>query len=59
MQLTARVLENDFVRLEPMEARHYEGLKAAGADPSIWTLQPFNIDKGFDAYFAWIREEQV
>ncbi|MBI3438666.1 MAG: GNAT family N-acetyltransferase [Proteobacteria bacterium] len=59
MNLTARVLENDFVRLEPMEARHYEGLKAAGADPTIWTLQPFNIDEGFDAYFAWIREEQA
>ena len=33
MQLTARVLENEFVRLEPMEDCHYEGLKAAGADP--------------------------
>jgi RimJ/RimL family protein N-acetyltransferase len=59
MQLSARVLENAFVRLEPMEDRHYDGLKAAAADPSIFKLQPFNMALGFDAYFAYIRGEQA
>src|SRR5262249_9530415 len=58
MNLAARVLENDFVRLEPMEDRHYDGLKAAGADPAVFNLQPFNMAQGFDAYFAYIRGEQ-
>ena len=44
-------LENRHVALEPLEERHREGLRAAGASDAIWTLQPFNIHEGFDAYF--------
>ncbi|HEY0648259.1 GNAT family protein [Phenylobacterium sp.] len=37
MQLEARVLENRFVRMEPMEERHKEELRAAcAADPATW-----------------------
>lgn len=59
MNLEHKTLSNAFVRLEPMEDRHYEGLKAAAADPEVFRLQPFNMAKGFDAYFAYIRGEQA
>ena len=37
MQLEAKVLENDFVRLEPLAERHKEELRAAcAADPATW-----------------------
>jgi len=59
MKLEHIALANAFVRLEPMENRHYEGLKAAGADPAVFKLQPFNMAQGFDVYFAYIRGEQA
>src|SRR5262249_24529144 len=59
MDLAATILANDFVRLEPMDDRHYEGLKAAAADPEIFRLQPFNMALGFDPDFAFIRGEQA
>lgn len=37
MQLEPRVLENRFLRLEPFEEHHREGLRAAcDADPALW-----------------------
>jgi RimJ/RimL family protein N-acetyltransferase len=44
MNLESRVLENRFVRLEPMAERHREELRAAcEADPAVWTeLYPFS-----------------
>lgn len=37
MRLESRVLENRFVRLEPLAARHKESLRAAcAADPALW-----------------------
>jgi RimJ/RimL family protein N-acetyltransferase len=44
MDLKAAVLENRFVRLEPMAERHREGLRAAcEADPDVWPeLYPFS-----------------
>ncbi|MEO5492619.1 MAG: GNAT family protein [Sphingomonas sp.] len=56
--LTAQVLSNTHVTLEPTEERHRAALAAAGADPAIWTLQPFNIAEGFDAYFDWLLGER-
>jgi RimJ/RimL family protein N-acetyltransferase len=56
--LTAQVLSNAHVKLEPTEERHRAALAAAGADPAIWTLQPFNIAEGFDAYFDWLLGER-
>ena len=34
--LPPTVLANSVVRLEPMEARHLEGLAAIAGDPAIW-----------------------
>jgi len=56
--LTAQRLSNAHVTLEPTEERHRAALAAAGADPAIWTLQPFNIAEGFDAYFDWLLGER-
>lgn len=57
-KLTAQRLSNAHVTLEPTEERHRAALAAAGADPAIWTLQPFNIHEGFDAYFDWLLGER-
>ncbi|QDZ09016.1 GNAT family N-acetyltransferase [Sphingomonas panacisoli] len=51
-------MSNAHVTLEPTEERHRAALAAAGADPAIWTLQPFNIAEGFDAYFDWLVGER-
>jgi RimJ/RimL family protein N-acetyltransferase len=44
MNLAPTLLENRFVRLEPMAQAHREGLRAAcEADPDVWTrLYPFS-----------------
>lgn len=42
-----------------MAEEHRKALSEAGADPTIWTLQPFNIAEGFDAYFDWLLSEQA
>jgi RimJ/RimL family protein N-acetyltransferase len=44
MRLEPKILENRFVRLEPMSEAHREGLRAAcDADPDIWLrLYPFS-----------------
>jgi N-acetyltransferase len=38
MQFTAKVLEGDLVRLEPLAAHHKAGLAAAIADGELWKL---------------------
>lgn len=38
----AVTLENDFVRLEPIEERHREALRAAGDDPALWRFASVN-----------------
>lgn len=44
MKLEAKTLEGRFVRLEPLEPRHYEALKRAiEADQEIWPLYPFDM----------------
>mgnify|MGYP000868680663 FL=1 len=53
----APVLENAFVRLEPFEERHREGLRAAAADPALWRFNSLNqnnatFDRYFDHYLA-------
>ena len=56
MQLDAQVLENRYVRLEPMIEAHREDLRAAcAADPATWNdLYPFSmLGEGFDV--AWGR----
>lgn len=56
--LTPTILSNAHVTLEPTEERHRAALAAAGSAPEIWTLQPFNIAQGFDAYFDWLLGER-
>jgi RimJ/RimL family protein N-acetyltransferase len=55
MQLEPKVLENAFVRLEPMAQSHREDLRAAcAADPQTWLeLYPYSmLDEAFDANWA-------
>jgi N-acetyltransferase len=53
MKLEARVLQGRFVRLEPLERRHYGQLKrACDADPEIWVLYPFRMDGEHFAVWA-------
>jgi RimJ/RimL family protein N-acetyltransferase len=45
-------LENAFVRLEPIEERHREPLRAAGAEPELWRFHPMNFfNQSFDSWF--------
>lgn len=59
MQLTANVLEDRHVRLEPMAEAHREDLRAAcDADPATWTdLYPYSLagdefDRGWARFYA-------
>ena len=52
MQLTPTILENDWVRLEPMTELHRETLRPLAADPNIWALMTLRGDgEHFDAWF--------
>lgn len=62
MNLTAAVLENDFVRLEPFEDRHKEPLRlACDADPDLWPTFYYMSLGGdrFDAGWASLRAQQA
>ncbi|MFW6412992.1 MAG: GNAT family N-acetyltransferase [Oceanicaulis sp.] len=51
MKLVARPLQNPYVRLEPLEARHREPLRPLAADPSLWVQTTLNASTDFDAWF--------
>ena len=52
MKLEAKTLEGRFVRLEPLEPRHYEALRqACEADAEIWQLYPFDM-RG-NHFYVW------
>lgn len=51
MDLSFIPLENDFVRLEPLEQRHRDGLRALAADESLWTHTALNAARDFDTWF--------
>jgi RimJ/RimL family protein N-acetyltransferase len=62
MQIEPKVLEDRFVRLEPMGEAHREGLRAAcDADREIWTqLYPFSwAGDEFDATWAKLMDDVV
>lgn len=62
MKLIPQVLENPFVRLEPMDDAHREGLRAAcNADQRIWTeLYPFSwANEHFEPTWAKLRRDQA
>jgi RimJ/RimL family protein N-acetyltransferase len=46
MKLEPVVLENRFVRMEPMEERHREPLRAAANDPDLWRFASINQHAG-------------
>ncbi len=49
MKLRPVVLEGHVVRLEPLEARHFDAaLTAALSDPSIWTYIPYRVRERAD-----------
>jgi RimJ/RimL family protein N-acetyltransferase len=51
MRLEPAILENDFVRLETLEERHREPLRAAGDDPDLWRFAVTNQHgSNFDAW---------
>lgn len=51
MKLEPVVLENAFVRMEPLEERHREPLRTAAADPDLWRFARVNQHGGdFDAW---------
>jgi RimJ/RimL family protein N-acetyltransferase len=55
------LLENDFVRLEPLADRHREPLReAAGADQEIWTIYPYSMaGEHFDPFWERIQAERA
>lgn len=53
MSLSPVVLENAFVRLEPLEERHREPLRAAGNDPDLWRFANVNLNN--DNFDAWME----
>jgi RimJ/RimL family protein N-acetyltransferase len=60
MNLAAATLANKFVRLEPFEARHRDGLiEAAHADMSIFRHMPYPVAReGYGGWFDWLMKEQ-
>jgi RimJ/RimL family protein N-acetyltransferase len=51
MSIEPVVLENAFVRLEPLENRHRGPLRDAGNDPDLWRFANVNLDNtSFDAW---------
>ena len=52
MSLDRVVLENAFVRLEPIEERHREGLRRAVADPDLWRYA--SVNQHNDDFDAWM-----
>jgi N-acetyltransferase len=61
MELSARILENAWVRLEPLEERHRaEMIAAAEADPKIFRHMPYPVEKdGFAPSFDWLLNERA
>ncbi|TGY88467.1 N-acetyltransferase [Marinicauda algicola] len=52
MNLAPRLIENEFVRLEPLDARHREALRPLADDKSLWTQSVMRADgRYFDAWF--------
>ncbi|MGQ0531483.1 MAG: GNAT family N-acetyltransferase [Caulobacteraceae bacterium] len=60
MELAARILENRFIRVEPLEERHRAALIAmAEAEPAIFRLMPYPVaENGFGPSFDWLIKER-
>ncbi len=54
------ILENAFVRLEPLAERHREPLRAVGNDPDLWRFHFLNQHNAtFDHYFDSALKERA
>lgn len=51
-KLEPRILTGQYVRLEPLEPRHYDGLIAAGSDPALWKYMPIDAETGYRGKLA-------
>lgn len=56
MRLPIHALENAWVRLEPIEERHREPLRAAAAEPALWRWFP---DRGDGAHFDGLFDDRL
>lgn len=61
MKLIASVLENDFIRLEPLADHHRDALReAANADQDIWAIYPYSMaGEHFDPFWERMRAEHA
>lgn len=56
MNVEPVVLENEFVRLEPVDERHREGLRSAARESALFDYMPADLSGAdFDKWFAWSR----
>ena len=60
MKLSPIILENAFVRLDPLDEHHREPLREAGNDPDLWRFANVNLDNtNFDAWIDHRLTEAV
>ncbi|HMD00817.1 MAG TPA: hypothetical protein VKH37_11725, partial [Ferruginibacter sp.] len=54
------ILEDDLVRLEPLEEKHFELLLPTAMEPSLWlfTVAKVNSPEAFRKYFDTAMEEK-
>lgn len=52
----SRRLEGRLVILEPLEARHEDGLYEAAADPEVWRWMHASSGESREAFHAWMKE---
>lgn len=53
----ARRLEGSLVTLEPLEARHEEGLyRAARRDPEVWRWMPLDASESPGSFHSWFED---
>jgi RimJ/RimL family protein N-acetyltransferase len=51
----AHRLEGSLVVLEPLEARHEEGLFEAAGDPVVWRWLPRDVPRSREGFRAWLE----
>lgn len=54
MSMPRAALSDAFMRLEPIEERHREGLRRAGADPDLWRFA--SVNQHNDNFDAWMDQ---
>ena len=60
MELTPAVLENEWVRLVPLNETHREAMRPLAADPDIWSLTTLRGDgEHFDSWFDLMLATQL